>query len=58
MSATVTSVASKLDDVTAKLNQAMAVIARQTPLELSVARQVQENGGDRALEVCDLWRMG
>ncbi|KAJ7851251.1 hypothetical protein B0H14DRAFT_2762006 [Mycena olivaceomarginata] len=43
MSATVTSVASKLDD-------AMAFIARQTPLELSVARQVQENGGDRAFE--------
>ncbi|KAJ7838086.1 hypothetical protein B0H14DRAFT_2790051, partial [Mycena olivaceomarginata] len=50
MSATVTSVASKLDDVTAKLSQAMAFIARQTPLELSVARQVQENGGDRAFE--------
>jgi hypothetical protein len=51
MTANVNSVSSKLDAVTAKLEQAMAFIAKQTPLELSVAKQVQENGGEKALQV-------
>ncbi|KAJ7921163.1 hypothetical protein B0H13DRAFT_160794 [Mycena leptocephala] len=50
MTANVNSVSSKLDAVTAKLEQAMAFIAKQTPLELSVAKQVQENGGEKALQ--------
>ncbi|KAJ7264540.1 hypothetical protein B0H12DRAFT_1102177 [Mycena haematopus] len=50
MSKTVTTVSSKIDAVTATLNQAIALIARQTPLELSVAKQVHENGGDKALQ--------
>ncbi|KAJ7036710.1 hypothetical protein C8F04DRAFT_1094154 [Mycena alexandri] len=50
MSADVTNVSAKLDVVTAKLEQAMAFISRPTPLELSVAKQVQDNGGDKALQ--------
>ncbi|KAJ7473108.1 hypothetical protein B0H11DRAFT_1342612 [Mycena galericulata] len=50
MNATVGGVAAKLDTVTAKLDQALAFIARQTPLELSVAKQVQDNGGEKALQ--------
>ncbi|KAJ6566634.1 hypothetical protein B0H19DRAFT_712564 [Mycena capillaripes] len=50
VSANVTSVSAKLDAVTAKLDQAMAFISRQTPLELSVEKQVQENGGESALQ--------
>jgi hypothetical protein len=50
ISTSVGGVAAKLDVVAAKLDQAMAFVARQTPLELSVARQVQENGGEKALQ--------
>lgn len=45
MSANVGSVAAKLDAVSMKLDKAMALIGRQTPLEVSVAKQLQDNGG-------------
>ncbi|KAJ7083438.1 hypothetical protein C8R44DRAFT_822442 [Mycena epipterygia] len=45
MSANVGNVAAKLDAVSGKLDKAMAFIARQTPLEMSVAKQLQDNGG-------------
>ncbi|KAJ7744761.1 hypothetical protein DFH07DRAFT_834265 [Mycena maculata] len=50
MSVNVNGVSAKLDAVTAKLDQALAVIAKQTPLEVSVAKQLQENGGEKALQ--------
>ncbi|KAJ6492147.1 hypothetical protein C8R45DRAFT_192072 [Mycena sanguinolenta] len=50
MTKTVSSMSSKIDAVTATLNQAIALIARQTPLEVSVEKQVQENGGESALQ--------
>ncbi|KAJ7770007.1 hypothetical protein B0H16DRAFT_237565 [Mycena metata] len=50
MSADVTNVSAKLDLVTSKLEEAMKFIARPTALEVSVAQQVQDNGGDKALQ--------
>ncbi|KAJ6450972.1 hypothetical protein C8R47DRAFT_311357 [Mycena vitilis] len=48
--ASVAGMAAKLDAVSAQLGQALACVAQKTPLELSVEKQVQEGGGERALQ--------
>ncbi|KAK7036219.1 hypothetical protein R3P38DRAFT_2911032 [Favolaschia claudopus] len=40
----------KMDAISAKLGQAADFLLQKTPLELSVLKQVEENGGQRALE--------
>ncbi|KAJ7626691.1 hypothetical protein B0H17DRAFT_561006 [Mycena rosella] len=50
VNAGVGSVAAKVDALAAMLEKAVSAVARQTPLEASVARRVMENGGEEALQ--------
>ncbi|KAJ7203115.1 hypothetical protein GGX14DRAFT_570374 [Mycena pura] len=50
VAASVSSMSAKLDAVTAQLGLAIQAVAKQTPLELAVAKQVADNGGEQALQ--------
>ncbi|KAJ7478303.1 hypothetical protein FB451DRAFT_183267 [Mycena latifolia] len=50
MSTNVGGVAAKVDALAARLEQAIAAVTRQTPLESAVAQRIQENGGEKALQ--------